>query len=486
MEDVDTGSLSNLIRRCREVNDRRAELAAPDLVSNGERRTKLSIIAWDMGHNALGRAYLLADLLRSEYDVEIVGAVFPPSGTDIWGPLRTCSRVTMKSFPGCKFPEHFTRMKHIAQQIDGDIIYVSKQKLPSIELAILAKLHRSRPIVLDIDDYELGLYRNKNLLALEEETVNKPKLNHSRPQAAIWTRYCESLVPLFDQITVSNEELQEKFGGAILPHVRSECDFDPDAYPRDEIRAKLGFSSKDKVILFAGTLRMHKGVLSIILAVKTLRRLSCKLMIVGTPPNDVTQEFLSSVDSTCVRVIPDVPFHDLPGYICAGDLVCLLQDPTHIISQFQMPAKFTDALAMGIPVLASNAPPLKNLARDGLVELLGSTPLEMKIEEMFLNYDAYRERARISRKRFLTHYSYGVCRPWMTAMLDRLLETPSPTPIEFRDLIDNHCRLFAGSPESQTAPKVGLSVQRPVRTSSLGGGMTARFVAPGSGKGASS
>ena len=462
VENGSPDSLRALIRRYRELNDRRSADVAPPIVSGNERQTKISIIAWDMAHNALGRAYLLADLLRSEYAVEIVGAIFPRVGTELWAPLRSCNRVTMKYFYGADFPEQFSRMKEIAEQIDGDIIYVSKPKLPSIELAILATLHRNRPIVLDIDDYEIGLFKKTDLSTPEDVKEKKRKLNQHRPQTEIWTRYCESLIPLFDQITVSNEELQKKYGGVVLPHVRCEHDFNPGVYPRNEIRATLGFGSEDRVILFAGTLRMHKGLSGIVPAVELSRRLNCKLLVVGTAPDADTREFLDSLDTASVRVLPDVPFHDLPGYLCAGDLVCLLQDPNSLTSLFQMPAKFTDALAMGIPVLASNAPPLRNLARDGLVELLGSTPLETKIREMLLDYGAYRERARANRKVFLSRYSYGACRPWMKAMIDRLLETPSPTPIAFRDLIDNHRRLFSTIDESQTRRKVALTVQQPV------------------------
>ena len=151
--------------------------------------------------------------------------------------------------------------------------------------------------MLDVDDYELSFFRDRSPLTLEEAALNSGSRDYNRPQAETWTRYCESLVPLFDQITVSNEELQKKFGGVILPHVRSELDFDPSAYPRNAIRAELGFRPEDKVILFAGTLRMHKGVERIVDAVKKLPHLNCKLMIVGTAPDIET-------DISCAAWIP--------------------------------------------------------------------------------------------------------------------------------------------------------------------------------------
>ena len=477
-EYFDTHAVGNLVRRYREINDREAGDAPTGTPPRAERRPRVSVIAWNLGHNALGRAYLLADLLRSEHDVEIIGAIFDQFGTELWGPLRGDSRVTMKFFPGSEFPDHFARMEEVARQIEGDIIYVSKPRLPAVELAILAKLHRNRPIVLDVDDYELAFFRNRGVLTFEEVTRSERNRDFRRPQAETWTRYCESLVPLFDQVTVSNEELQKRYGGVVLPHVRSEHDFDRAAYPKDEIRAELGFGPEDRVILFAGTLRMHKGVARIVDAVKKLRHVDCKLMIVGTAPDDETRDFLRGADSTYVKVISDVPFLDLPGYLCAGDLVCLLQDPDDVNSQYQMPAKFTDALAMGIPILASNVPPLANLARDGLVELLGNSALEKKIEEVFANYPAYLERARTNRERFLSQYSYGACRPWMNAMIGRILESPSPTPAEFRDLVDYHRGIFCGNGSPRPAQNGGLTVRPPCEAPISGDDVTTPPLVP--------
>src|SRR5215216_3665553 len=40
-------------------------------------RTKVSVIAWNMGHNPVGRAHWIAGALSRNFDVEIVGARFP-------------------------------------------------------------------------------------------------------------------------------------------------------------------------------------------------------------------------------------------------------------------------------------------------------------------------------------------------------------------------------------------------------------------------
>ena len=410
----------------------------------GASRTRVTVITWDLGHNPLGRAYLLADVLRHDYDVELVGAHFPRFGNEVWEPLRNCSRVTIKSFPGGNFPEQYTRMEDIARQIEGDVIYVSKPRLPGLELAILAKLHRNRPVIVDVDDYEPGFFKNRGPLSLKQVKRKRHRPDFFCPHDETWTRYGESLIPMFEQVTVSNEELRKKFGGMVLPHIRDERDFDPARYPREAIRAELGFTRADKVIVFAGTPRMHKGFTRIVTALESLKRSDYKLLIVGSPVDGEARRFFAGIKSAQVKVVPNVPFSDLPGYLCAGDLICLLQDKEQVTSRFQMPGKLTDGLSMGIPVLATDVPPLVNLAQKGLVELLGDTPLDRKIDEIFSDYDAYKHKAAQNRETFLREYSYGANLPGLQDTIDRVLNNPVPIPDAFRELVAYHRRIFSG------------------------------------------
>ena len=435
-----TDRLENLIRE----RGKEQRPAVRSQSAAGESRTRITVITWDLGHNPLGRAYLLADVLRRDYDVELVGAQFPRFGNEVWEPLRNCSRVAVKSFPGGNFPEHFKHMEDIAEQIEGDVIYVSKPRLPGLELAILAKLHRNRPVIVDVDDYEPGFFKNREPLSLKQVKRKRHRPDFFCPHDETWTRYGESLIPMFEQVTVSNEELRKKFGGMVLPHIRDEHDFDPTAHPREAIRAELGFTRADKVIVFAGTPRMHKGFTRIAMALESLKRSDYKLLIVGSPVDNEARRFFAGIKSARVKVVPNVPFSDLPGYLCAGDLICLLQDREQVTSRFQMPGKFTDGLSMGIPVLATDVPPLVNLAQKGLVELLGDTPLERKIDEIFSDYDAYKHKAMQNRETFLREYSYGANLPRLQDTIDRVLNNPAPIADEFHELVAYHRRIFSG------------------------------------------
>ena len=445
-ESAATDRLANLIGRYGEA--RRSERTygtSGKKRAADEPKTKVTVIAWDLGHNPLGRTYLLADVLRNDYDVELIGANFPRFGNDIWKPLRNCSRVTVKRFPGANFPDHFNRMEDVAGQIEGDVIIVSKPRLPSLELAILAKLHRNRPVILDVDDHEPGFFRNRRPLSLDEVKTRRHRQDFKCPHDEVWTRYSETLIPLFDQVTVSGEELRKKFGGQVLPHIRDEYDFDPAAYPRDRLRAELGFTPRDKVVLFVGTPRMHKGIARIFAALKKLNRPDYKLVVVGTPVDREARRFFSTCSADEVQVVADTPFRDLPGYLSIGDLICLIQAEDTDVSLYQTPAKFTDGLSMGIPMLASNVPPLVHLANQGLLELLNDTPLDRKIDEIFSHYETFKQKAMQNREVYLREYSYAAHLPRLKSTVSGLSGNPAPIPDAFHELIAYHREMFSDS-----------------------------------------
>ena len=394
-------------------------------------------------------------MLRHEYDVELIGAIFPDFGNDIWKPLRDCNRVKIKHVSGAYFPTYFRTMEAMVEHVEGDILYVSKPRFPSLGLAVLARMKRNRPIILDIDDHELSFFGTQEPLSLEELRAERSNLDVDVPFGEAWTRHCETLIPLVDQITVSNEALKGRYGGIVLPHVRDGCEFDATIYPREKIRRELGFVPEDSVILFAGTPRKHKGLSRLIAALRELDRPTYKLLVVGSPADGAVTRLLRHVDPSRATLVPDVPYSDLPGYLCAADLVPLLQDEEEPVSAFQMPAKFTDALAMGIPILASNVPPLVDAANDGLVELLGNATPAQKIDEIFSNYAIYKRRSTENRKSFLKKYSYASNLPKLKQILEGHAGHPKPVPDAFHDLVEYQESIYSLTEKPRrTAPKV--------------------------------
>ena len=103
---------------------------------------KVTVIAFNVTHNQLARPYILAEVFRNPYQVELVGSVFPEYGNEIWKPLQQ-NRVPIKWVYGVELPIYCQQLKKVAKKLDGDIIIVSKPMFPSY----MPSIHRRRAAV---------------------------------------------------------------------------------------------------------------------------------------------------------------------------------------------------------------------------------------------------------------------------------------------------------------------------------------------------
>ncbi len=385
-------------------------------------KRKIAILCWDMSHNALGRAFLLADLLNGTFETEIIGPIFPRYGNDVWRPLRAASPVPIKWYDGRLFPEHLSQLTELSSRIKADLVLVSKQRFPSFGLGILIRVNRSVPLILDVDDYELGFFPPGPVIPISQLANQGPMPDLLEPYSKAWTACCEEFVPYADAITVAGTAIQRKYGGTVIPHARDETLFDPKRFDRAAIRARFGYGPVDKVILFSGTPRAHKGLIDIAKALAELGNSNYCLCVIGTPQDAATRTLRESFSRIRIDVFPDQPFSDLPANLMIGDLVCLLQDPTNIVAQYQVPAKFTDALAMEIPILGTPVPPLQPFANEGLIELLDDSSLAEMIDHIFSNYDLYKTRAIKNRRAFIDSFSFGSVRPRLARLVENVLD----------------------------------------------------------------
>jgi len=389
---------------------------------------KITVVAWDLCHNAVGRAMLLADMLARGFRVEIVGARFDRYGGRVWPPLAGSS-LPIKSFKGDAFPAHWTLMKEMARQIDGDLLLVSKPRLPSLALAALACRYRPRPLLLDIDDLETAFFARQGPLKQEEIEAFRGSADFNLPFTESWTRLCESLIDDFPTKSTSNELLQEKFGGEIIAHARDERSFDPGRYDRQAIRSSFGYGPKDRVVLFLGTPRRHKGLVDLRDALQRLANPRYKLCIVGGIKDPRLAWKLLRSPPRLVRMLPGIAFSQLPETLMIADAVCLLQDPASPVSGYQVPAKFTDALAMGVPILATPVGPLKSLAERGLLTPVTPENLDSELDRALAQAPLMRRRALELRSVFLDEFSYSANLP----RLKKLLREASSRPPALAD-----------------------------------------------------
>ncbi|HWC10906.1 MAG TPA: glycosyltransferase, partial [Acidimicrobiales bacterium] len=408
----------------------------------------VAVLCWDLGHNALGRAHLLADMLAVDHDVEIVGSHFPEFGADLWPPLRDTG-LGVRRYPGGPFPEHLRTMERMARELTADVVYVVKPRLPGLGVGFLAKVEAGRPLMVDCDDLELsfvGADRGLSLADLEGRALDADCL---RPQGRTWTAFSEWGVRFADSVTVSNVPLAARYGGSVIPHARDERVFDPERYDREEARARLGLTDEHRVVLFAGTPRLHKGIQQIAAALSRIGDRRNRLCVLATPELAQLKSQVSGLEEW-VHPVPPEPFSRLPQLLRAADVVCLLQDPSSETARWQMPAKVSDALAMGVPCLATRMPPLLPLIEEGGLVPVTDDDLDFHLESMLTDPGARAEQARRGRAIFLRRLSYAAVRPRLEDALRRAAACTGPPPPDLVASVSFLRSRFAPAPARPT------------------------------------
>ena len=414
--------------------------------------TTVLVLAWDVGHNPLGRAYLLAEALARKYTVVLAGFQFPRYGDAVWKPLRDAPFDTI-AIPGRPFPDFQRTVEHLARRVDADVVLACKARLPSVQTGLMCKAARNRPLIVDVDDYELGFFSNRAPLD-DLATADADAL--AEPFEETWTRYTENLLPWADGLLVSNAALQRRFGGVIVPHARDETVFDPQRVDRAAARRALGLEDDVRTVVFVGTPRPHKGVVEVLDAVKAADREDFRFVVVGTPPDRAFENELRERGGETLQLVPDQPFDRLAEITAAADLVCLLQDPETEIAKYQLPAKVVDAIAMGVPVLATDVPPLADLIRAGAVEAVTRKALPERIAAWLdAPADARAAQAERARNAFRESYSFDAILRTLSAEIERCVAAPKPLPAEANAFLASQAERYR---ETAAAPDEGLDL----------------------------
>lgn len=381
------------------------------------------IITWDVGHNCLGRSYMLAEVVqRIARHSLLVGFQFPRYGNSVWEPVRK-GELPVVTLPGSNLPEFYESLQNIASRIKPDVVIACKPRLPSVALGMMIKEKWGCPLIVDVDDHELSFFKNQSELNLDQLTSMPAgsAAESIEPYAEVWTRFTQSLCQNADEIIVSNIALQKEFGGTIVPHVRDEVKFDPEKYNKLEIRRHYGVPAEVKLVLFFGTPRLHKGIDTLARAVSQIADPAFRLLIVGSAPDRSIYKKLDELAQGRIIYLPNQPFAAIPEIVAMADVVCLPQDEEHAISKFQLPAKAIDAVAMGIPLLVTNTSPLRQLVDDRVAELVTAAEIPAALQRLAGRTELIEQWRKDVRGRFMGRYSYAAAAQQMREMIQRCL-----------------------------------------------------------------
>lgn len=389
-------------------------------VSRAKRKSikRICLLCENVSRNSYGRAYALAMVLSRNYDVDIVG---PRFGKSIWAPmagLLESNGIRVTAVPGGHLPFFLGSAARLWRAIDADIVYALKPYPTSFGLGLLYGRWRHVPVILDIDDWELGGYKDRDRIELMKGILR----DMGNPNNYLWMRALFGHVHRADAITVSSTFLQRMYGGVILPHGRDTSAMDPEKVSGDLIRRD--YALEGKVVLFLGTPRPHKGVDDLVKAVSGLERNDVCCAIVGSKEGDSFVETLRTAGRGKIRIFPEVSFNRMPAWLAAADVVAIPQRATSF-AQAQVPAKLFDAMAMGRPIVSTRVSDIPTILDGcGVIVAPGDVrELAGAIEALLKDPDKARAIGNAARKKCIGEYSWDVMQSRLGAVVEGLVTT---------------------------------------------------------------
>jgi glycosyltransferase involved in cell wall biosynthesis len=358
------------------------------------------------------RAYQLAIILKDNHEVEIMGPTF---GDGIYDILPDDVEITpINSSPILPFP--LTLFKKMSQKINSDLIIASKLRISSFGIALYAKKIYDIPVLIDIDEWDLGFRLNKG--RAQALMFALPSIIHVN--SYVWLKIMEKLLNKADMVTVNNTWLQNRFGGEHIPHVRDDSVWNPELYSKKQARKSLNLDINNKIIMFLGKPLPHKGIQDLIAAFSLIEDNSVYLHIVGTSPNlnDILHQ---AGQNGRIVTHKKVHFDQAPMWVTAADIMVAPQR-SQPSSYGQVPAKIMDSLALGKPLVTTNVGSIPDVVGDAALITNPNDPASLyeEINSLLIDEELSSTLAGRARKRYVDNFSNQILTNDLEEILKRL------------------------------------------------------------------
>jgi glycosyltransferase involved in cell wall biosynthesis len=373
---------------------------------------KVTLVVSDLSKSGAGRwggavrPFLLAQALRKlGCQVKLVGFTFGETA-----PIAPVPDLEIVTIPGSQYPQFLKSAQTLLHHIDGDVIYAYKPKPTSFGVALLQKLRTKRPLILDIDDWELSWHGGEQsnyhptLKQLARDLL-KPNGALRNPDHSVYLRWMEAFVPRADAVTLHTQFLQNRFGGIYVPNGKDIALFNPNHYDSPTLKQKYGLTGY-RTLMFPGAPRPYKGVEDVLMALEQLNQPDLRLVIVGGSPYDDYDRQLTDRWGNWMIQLPKTPHAQMPEVIAAADVIVVPQRDTPA-AQAQFPLKLTDGMAMAKPILATRVGDIPRILGDTgyLVDPDSPAQLATQIEWMFAHLEEATTLGKQARQRCIDHCS---------------------------------------------------------------------------------
>lgn len=307
---------------------------------------EISFLVPDIGGSSLGFATAYAKALADRYPVQVVGPDI--SGEGVLPMYRGCYGYTVVPTPRLyRFPEFFWQSERLSRAATGDVLFAVKATSQTVWVALREKRRRGCKVVVCLDEWDGALMARRS----PAERRAYWRCHWMHPLEDNYYPWVERLFPQVDLVVSTSTFLQRRFGGMV---VRMGVDTDrfrpPDPADKKAVRAELGLEDGQRVIVFGGVVRPHKGVEWILEAMDQTGDPQWRLLVIG-PITDTLSDLMRGPLGGRIVAAGAKPSAEMPRWLGAGDLAVLPMS-NDLLARSQVPCKVFEAMAVGLPVLA--------------------------------------------------------------------------------------------------------------------------------------
>jgi glycosyltransferase involved in cell wall biosynthesis len=157
-----------------------------------------------------------------------------------------------------------------------------------------------------------------------------------------------------------------------MPLIVMNCSyrFTPPDPPELRFHERLGLAPSTRVVLYQGGFSYDRGIEQLFEAIRAIDDAVLVLMGYGLQ-EEAYRELAASPELVGrVHLLPAVPPAELLSWVASADVVAMPIQPTTLNHRLTTPNKLFEAMAAGVPVVASDLPGMAPIVRDTGVGLV--------------------------------------------------------------------------------------------------------------------
>jgi glycogen(starch) synthase len=187
-----------------------------------------------------------------------------------------------------------------------------------------------------------------------------------------WARRADRVITVNDAYA----DVIERRLGVPRPLVVMNCSTNRESAERRPRRfhETLGLAADRRIVLYHGGLTRDRGIEQLLDAIPAVPNATLVLMGYGDLEADLRRRAADPATGGRIAVLPAVPPDELIEWVASADVVAMPIQPTTLNHRLTTPNKLFEAIAAGVPVLASDLPGMAPIVRStGCGELVDAT-----------------------------------------------------------------------------------------------------------------